>query len=277
MIFGPLIGIVSSRYGGFAAPFFVAAALQLLTLWLTVTLLPESRSQRPAERSAVGLTQIAATFADPRLARILWQKLALSLGLYAWFSVMSLFLIGRLHFGIDQTYLFFSLISIVSVVVNLFVIGKVSERLGDRGMSNAGLLSLVLAFLIVPAVHGLALLPVMAVLFSIGMGFANTGITALISNAGTADRQGTVLGVSSSLDSFSGIVSPVASTGLLARFGPSYAGAASAFFAACALVMGLAAGRNEARQRLAQAHSSLPATDPVQSSATTARVAAKAE
>lgn len=243
MIFGPLIGIASARWG-FSAPFFAAAGLQLLTLVLTIALLPESRGKAKDAASAAGLGEIAAAFRKPALARILWQKLALSLGLYAWFSVMSLFLIARLHFGIRETYLFFSLISVVSVFVNLFVIGRVCDRLGDRGMSTLGLASLVAGFLLVPAVRDLTLLPVMAVLFSAGMSFASTGITALISNAASDAEQGTVLSVSSSLDSLAGIVSPVASTGLLERFGPPYAGAASAFFTAIALVMGLAAARS---------------------------------
>ena len=244
MVFGPLIGIVSSRFG-FSAPFFVAAALQLLTLVLTLWLLPESRTKE--ERHVAGVGEIAATFRDPQIARVLYQKLALSLGLYAWFGVWSLFLITQLHFGIRETYMFFTFISILGVGVNGFIVGRASDALGDRWMSNIGLGCLVAAFLLVPLVHGLLLLPVLGILFSFGMGFANTGITALVSNAASDRQQGTVLGVGSSLDSLSGVVSPILSTGMLSRFGSPYSGVVSAVFAIVALIMGLTAVRTESR------------------------------
>ena len=246
MVFGPLIGIVSARFG-FSAPFFVAAGLQLLTLVLTLWLLPESRSRD--EHHSVSAKEIASTFREPQIARVLYQKLALSLGLYAWFGVWSLFLINQLHFGIRETYMFFTFVSIIGVGVNGFIVGRASDALGERAMSNIGLACLVAAFLLVPLVHGLALLPLLGILFSFGMGFANTGITALVSNSASDRQQGTVLGVSSSLDSLSGVVSPILSTGMLSRFGSPYSGAVSALFALVALFMGLTAGRTESRAR----------------------------
>ncbi|HEY8313344.1 MAG TPA: MFS transporter [Candidatus Baltobacteraceae bacterium] len=255
MVFGPLGGgFLFARYG-FAVPFLVASGLQFLTLVLTIALLPESRSKQEVE-SAAGLRDIGKTLSNPALARILYQKLALSLGLYAWFSVMALYLKQQLHFSLAQTDYYFSIVSVLGVVVNVFVIHRVAQRAGDRVMSTIGLACLIAAFAMVPFVHDLVLLAVMAPLFSVGMGFANTGITALISNAASDDRQGSVLGVSSSLDSLSGIVSPLASTAVLTRFGSPYAGVASTFFAAVSLVMGLAATRTENRSALATAAAS---------------------
>jgi MFS family permease len=81
--------------------------------------------------------------------------------------------------------------------------------------------------------------------FAVGMAFANTGITALISNAATDRDQGTVLGTASSLDSLAGILAPPASTGILARFGPEFSGIVSAIFCLVALLMGLTNKRSE--------------------------------
>ena len=85
----------------------------------------------------------------------------------------------------------------------------------------------------------------MTLLFSLGMALTNTGITALISNTASDREQGTVLGASSSLDSLSGILAPPVSTGLLAAYGPRFAGAESIVLAAIAFVMGLLNARNE--------------------------------
>jgi MFS family permease len=131
------------------------------------------------------------------------------------------------------------------------LVGRISARIGDRAMSNVGLASLTAAFALVAFVHGLPLLSATMLLFSFGMALTNTGITALISNTASDREQGTVLGTSSSLDSLSGIVAPPFSTGILAAFGPDFAGIQSLVLAALALVMGVRNGRDEARVAVA--------------------------
>ncbi|MBV8372924.1 MAG: MFS transporter [Candidatus Eremiobacteraeota bacterium] len=256
MIFGPLAGGLLFARFGFSAPFLAAAALQLATLLLTIVMLPESRTQ-PDGEGRVGLREILASFSKPRLARILWQKLAISLGLYGWFGVIALYLARQLGFSLTQTDYFFSIFAVINVFCNVFLIGRISARLGDRTMSNVGLFSLVCAFATLPFVHDVGVLALTMILFSFGMALVNTGITALISNAASDREQGVVLGTSSSLDSLSGILAPPVSTGLLASFGPAFAGLESFTFMTLALVMGLANARGEARV------TATPADDPL--------------
>ena len=90
-----------------------------------------------------------------------------------------------------------------------------------------------------PFVHNIYTLTGVMVLFAIGGAFANNGLTAMISNASSARDQGTVLGVCSSLDSLSGIVSPPLSTGVLARYGSPYASVWSLAMSIVGLVLGL--------------------------------------
>ncbi len=145
MVFGPFGGGVLYAHFGFATPFLVAAGLQLVTLILTITMLPESRSrEHDAER--VGVGQVLATFRNPRLARILWQKLAISLALYGWFAVFALYLQRQLGFALAQTDYLFSLFAVFNVFINAFLVGRISARLGDRTMSNVGLTSLIGGF-----------------------------------------------------------------------------------------------------------------------------------
>lgn len=244
MVFGPFIGgLLFSRFG-FSAPFLAAAGLQFVTLMLTITMLPESRAKADDEQR-VGLRDILTAFHRPRLSRILWQKLAISLGLYGWFAVFALYLQRQLGFSLTQTDYLFSLFAIFSVVMNGFLVGKISARLGDRTMSNVGLASLVGGLAAVPFVHDLATLAVTMALFSFGMALTNTGITALISNAASDREQGTVLGTSSSLDSLSGILAPPTSTAILTGYGSRFAGMESMALTAVALIMGLVQSRGE--------------------------------
>ena len=247
MVFGPFGGGILYARFGFATPFLVAAALQLVTLVLTIVMLPESRS-RARDEERVGLSALLVSFEKPELARLLFQKLAIALALYGWFAVFALFLARQLGFSLTQTDYLFSVFAIFNVFMNVVVVGRVSARLGDRMMSNVGLASLVVGFAIVPIVHGLGLLSATMILFSFGMALTNTGITALISNAASDREQGTVLGTSSSLDSLSGVIAPPVSTGLLGAFGSTFAGIESFTLAAIALAMGL---RNARGERLA--------------------------
>jgi MFS family permease len=194
----------------------------------------------------VGLDAIVGSFLKPRIARLLWQKLAIALALYGWFAVFALFLQRQLGFNLTETDYLFSIFAVVNVVMNAFVVGRVSAQLGDRSMSNVGLACLVAGFALVPFVgHSLALVGTTMLLFGFGMALANTGITALISNAASDREQGTVLGTSSSLDSLSGILAPPASTGMLGAFGPRFAGIESFTFASIAFAMGLINARRD--------------------------------
>ncbi len=237
MVFGPVGGGLLYAKFGFAMPFLVAAALQFLTLGLTVFLLPESRSKQE-EQTSLGLSEILSTFARPKLARILLQKAALSLGLYGWFAVFALFLQRQFQFGLTQTDIYFSVFALSNVFVNAVLIGRLSRVLGDRMMSNLGLASLVIAFLLVPFSHNYILLVLVMGSFSLGMGLASTGITALISAAACDEEQGAVLGTSSSLDAMAGVVSPPISTSMLGRFGSGFAAIESLVFATLALALG---------------------------------------
>lgn len=244
MVFGPAGGgILYARYG-FAVPFLVAAALQFATLIITIVMLPESRA-RTHEEDRFSFRALLASFAKPRLGRVLWQKLAISLALYGWFAVFALFLQRQLAFSLARTDYLFSIFAVFNVFMNAVLVGRVSARLGDRWMSNLGLVSLVAGFATVPFVHDIYVLCGLMLLFAFGFALTNTGVTALISNAASDRDQGMVLGTSSSLDSLSGIIAPSISTGVLTRYGPGFAGVESLTMASIALVMGLRGARDE--------------------------------
>ncbi len=239
MVFGPAGGgLLYSRFG-FPAPFLAASALQLITLVLTVILLPESRSKLERDEEHVGMREVFSTFTNTRLSPLLLQKLALSLALYGWYSAIALYLAGQMHFGVVQTTQYFSLFAVLNVVINGVGVGKASNRLGDRVMSSLGLALLVAAFAAAPFVHNIFTLTGVMILFAVGGAFANNGLVAMISNVATEREQGTVLGVSSSLDSLSGILAPPVSTGLLARYGSPFASIEPLVMSVIALALGI--------------------------------------
>ncbi|HLN47347.1 MAG TPA: MFS transporter, partial [Magnetospirillaceae bacterium] len=114
--------------------------------------------------------------------------------------------------------------------------------------ANIGIVALLVGFLLVPFIHNVpTLLPTM-LLFAIGMSITRPSLTALLTDRTPENQRGTILGVSSALDNLSGVLMPPISTGVLGAFGPAWAGAPSAFWAAVALVLGLRLQRKEQRE-----------------------------
>ena len=245
LVFGPAFGgFLFDRYG-FSAPFLAAAALQLLTLIVTIIVLPESRSKVEKEPAA-SASEIVASLGDPRIAPVLWQKLVYSLGIYGWFSIFALILAAQLGYGAGDTSRMFAAFGIVSVVLQIFVTGRMTDALGSRTASNIGLTSLFFAIAFVSFMHDLRGAAFMVVAFSFGMSLVNATIPALLTDAAPENQRGTILGAGSSLESLSGVVMPPLSTGVFGAFGTAPASAISSAFVLVALGLGLGA---QTRQR----------------------------
>ena len=242
MVFGPLIGAPLYARFGFPAPFLFAAALQLITLVLTVFMLPESRSEGT---KVATLRDIAASLGHGEIAPLLWQQWMYSLAIYAMFGVFALLLQAVLGFDPTNLYYFFAGFSVSNVIMQAFVVGPVSEALGDRRCSNTGIAITILSFCAVPFVHSLWTAVLMMLPFSAGMALTRPCLSSLIANRTPENQRGVILGTGSSLDNLSGVVMPPVATGLLGSFGPQVVSIPSALFAVVALSMGLLAARKD--------------------------------
>ncbi|MDQ6929771.1 MAG: MFS transporter [Candidatus Eremiobacteraeota bacterium] len=251
--FGGFIG-GSLLHFGFWAPFLVAAGLQLVTLIITITMLPESRTK--AERTdQASAREILANLTNKRTAPTLWQKLAMSLGLYAWFAVFALYLQASLGLSAQGASYMFAAFGILNAVLQIALVGRLSDALGDRVASNIGFGVLVLSFAMIPFAHTFWAVAGIFFAFGVGISVANPTITSLISEAAPANQRGTILSVASSLDSLAGVLTPVASTAMLGRFGSSYAGMVSLFFELIALVLGIGSVGRERKEKESDAAS----------------------
>jgi DHA1 family tetracycline resistance protein-like MFS transporter len=245
-VLGPLAGgIVLDRYG-YRAPFLLAAALQLITLVVTFFLLPSDVAAKGEKTAAPRLTDIPRYFADAAIAPVLVQRLAYALGLYAWFAVFAL-VIGRVaHLGPSQISYFFAAWGAMSIVFQIFVVGRLVDRMGVRAASNLGFVAGLAYFLIVPFAHAPLALLATQVLFAFALSVSGATIATLLTDVATDASRGTVLGIGSALESIAGFTMPVLSTAVLASSGPPYAGAISAVFLAIALTLGIGAQRRRA-------------------------------
>jgi DHA1 family tetracycline resistance protein-like MFS transporter len=242
MIFGPAAGGYLAHAYGFVAPFLLAAALQLLTLVVTVFALPESH-KAGEKREVATFADIIVALRNPAVAPVLWQKLVYSLGLYGWFASLTLVLQRQLGLREDTVSYFFAGFAIISIVMQIFVVGRLTDRIGDRRANNIGLAAMLVSFAIVPLLHDAISALAMLVFFALGLSINNATIAALIGEAAPDSARGTIFGVGSSLESASGVVMPPLSTGVLSAYGVPATAAISGSLTLVALLMGLSQTR----------------------------------
>jgi DHA1 family tetracycline resistance protein-like MFS transporter len=240
IVMGPLAGgWLFARYG-YTAPFLAAAALQLVTLIVTIAILPESRSVED-QKATPGVREIVSSLRDPNLSPVLWQKLAYSLALYGWFPVFALVLARQLGFAAAGTSFFFAGWGVASVIFQLGAVGRLTDAVGDRRASNIALATQILSLAMVPFMHDILWAAITFALFAFGLSVNGAAIAALLADAAPDRQRGTILGVGSSLESFSGVIMPPLTTGVLGLYGVSATVSICAFFVMVALVLGLIA------------------------------------
>jgi len=243
-VFGPASGgWLAGRYG-FAVPFLVAAALQLLTLLLTIFMLPESRGRAPeGAQSAVGFGDIFGSLADKAVAPVLWLRLVYTFGMYGWFGALTLILHRQLGWDVRQVSYVFAGFGVMQVILQVAVVGRLVDAIGNRNATNLGFALCTAAFVLVPLTTSFWFALLVLFLFGSGISINNAAFPALASDAAPDAKRGTVLGVVSGLDSLAGFVMPPVVTGVLGAFGVTPAAAIIAALVGTALVMGLIQAR----------------------------------
>lgn len=235
-VFGPALGGLLVHFG-YAVPFFVAAGMQIVTMLLTVFMLPESYT--PGDKPPT-LADIGASLADPKLRNLLLQQLLFSFSFTLWVTVFALFVERVLKFGPEQTATLYVVPGVIGVVVQLFVLGKLTDRFGERPVALGGLAFGVVAMAVIYFVRDLPLFFVSLALWSCAGALVRPTLGSMISQAAPADQRGTILGVNDSLNSFAFIVGPLISTAVLS-YNVHYVGILPVICGLTAILVGLAA------------------------------------
>jgi DHA1 family tetracycline resistance protein-like MFS transporter len=246
-IFGPAFGGWLAARTTLQTPFFAAAALQALTLILTITLLPESRKGATEEaKNAASVRDIFAALLDRQVAPVLWLRLVYVLGMYGWFGGMTLILNRQLGWNVAQISSIFAIFGVLQVTLQLAFVGRITDALGNRVATNLGFALCTCAFALVPFATSTPLAVVLLFLFGVGIAIENAAFPALASDVAPDDRRGTVLGVVSGLDSLAGFLMPPIVTGVLGAYGVTPASAIIVALLAVATVMGVVQARHSA-------------------------------
>ncbi len=224
-ILGPVTGGLLAGFS-YALPAWVGAGLALANAVVVTLLLPESltaedktRLAARPRRRAFDPRGLADAFAHKRVGPLLGIRTATGLAFAIFETSFSLWALAALGLTARQNGAVLGYVGVLSVIVQLVVIKRLTSRFSDDGilLVSLGIAGAALALWgFVPSVWMLLLL--MPAL-SVGLAVTNTVLTSALTKSVHRDEVGGILGLQTSITSFTRIPAPVIA-GAMIQYGP---------------------------------------------------------
>jgi MFS family permease len=240
-LIGPAISGYLAQFG-YQYPIYAAIALSATSILTTIVMLP---GQKPAGDAAVerrlsilGWGSYAGYFRQPGLAPLLWQFFAYMMCFSLFMSGFPLFAERRYTwegraFGPREVGYVYAYIGVLGIILQGGLIGRLSKTFGDSRLVQGGMLISALGFTALAWAFGVRNLLIVAGVLACSTGVVRPAITSLITQATGRGEQGSVLGLTQSLQSVAQIVAPFLA-GLLIQHGQLHLWALAA--ALCAAI-----------------------------------------
>jgi MFS transporter, DHA1 family, tetracycline resistance protein len=258
MVLGPVIGAWASKLGPSFPP-LAAAALAAIDLIAAFFMMPETRRDRdsatvsdPGTANAEGgRPTLGALLSEGPIATVLALYFLTFLYMTTLQVALPLLASTRLRWGAGDIGRVFGLFGFIGLIVQGFLIGRMTRAFGARNLVVAGAVSSMAGLLMIAGAHSGALLIGGLALLGFGLGVTNPVLSTLASEYAGAGRQGVVLGFAQSAGGLARTVGPIGSGILYARVGPgaAFVGGAVAAAGALALSLGVRAAPRAASAR----------------------------
>ncbi len=208
-VFGPAIGALLSPFG-FSTAAFVAAGLATVNFCMGLLFLrePYKKVGYPS-RVPVTLGSILAGLRNPSVGRILLATFLVTFGFVSLEATFALF--GQRRFGLDarDMGIIFTAAGLLIALVQGGLVGRLSARLGERGVAIAGGALMAVGFSLVPFMP--SLITTLAVLgfVAVGQGLSVPTLSSLLSLESSAHEQGGTLGMGQSFSAAARATGPI--------------------------------------------------------------------
>lgn len=252
IIVGPAISSILAGWG-LTVPFFAAAILALVTLVLSVVLLPESlqKGRQTRKGSKVALFDTLKT----PLGTVFFIMLFVSFAGACLDGTAAYFIMDRFHLtenssampvlnvtmpltGPNVMGIIFTAMGIISVVSQLAV-GPLIQRYGEKNTMLFGLAILASGMIFMPFAIDLVSLVLIVCVIGIGMNLINPAVNTLVSRQAPPDRIGAMMGLLGSFNSVGRVLGPsVGGAAYMVSMALPYIGSA-VVAGACGIAMAL--------------------------------------
>ncbi len=212
MVLGPALGgLLASE--SLSTPFFLTAAVCLLTLVLVLLFLPESL---PAEAR-----RQAATKADPAAGiRDLWQALfgplgmlllmafLVSFGLTNFQGIFGYYALKKFGYGTEEVGWILTVVGVVAALTQGILTGPLTKRWGEAAVIKGTLLASAVTFGLLLTANNLVTVLLTTALFTVPNALLRPAVISLTSKHADT-RQGVAMGLNNSFNSLGRIVGPI--------------------------------------------------------------------
>ncbi len=218
LVLGPALGGFLAHWGP-TVPAWGAAVLSLVALGATGLWLPET-VHRASARTVYAWRDLGRVLRQPVVGYLLVTDFLYWNASTAYQTTFPLFGRARFHLNVSQVGYLFALIGALGILMQLYLVGPVVRRIGERAALTLGfaLMGLGLAGIGLTERFGVFIAWIFPTALGASLGLPS--LIALISQTGTPEHQGRVQGVASSLESLARIAGPVWGNGLFQWVGP---------------------------------------------------------
>lgn len=235
-IFGPVTGGFLSQYG-YHVPALFAAALSLINLGMITFGLPESlpKEDRQFKTDApkVNLAALMIALKRPFTGPLIIGRFMFGLAFSMFQTVFSLYALSRFQLDAVNVGYVLTYVGVLAVITQGFLVGKIVKRFEESTLITffIGLMAIsVLGWALANSV--MTLLIVLTPL-SISGGILNTLLSSTLTKTVEPKEVGGILGLSSSLESFTRVIAPIGGGWLL----QSYSASAPGYFGTVILTL----------------------------------------
>lgn len=195
-----------------ARPFYIAAALSVVSLLLILFLLPESLS--PEERQASGnkkaflpMRQMWAAISSP-LGILLVMAFLVAFSGTIFYAIFGLYALEKFDYGTGQVGTILMVVGLVSALTQGLMTGPLTKRWGEALVIKLSLLATSIGFLIMIPVNSFVTVLLTTGIFILATSLLTPAVSALTSKWVTMD-QGVTMGLSNSFMSLGRIFGPL--------------------------------------------------------------------
>jgi DHA1 family tetracycline resistance protein-like MFS transporter len=212
-IIGPAIGGALSQVS-YSLPAFISAALSIFNFVLVVTWLPESltaehrRAIANTDRLPFTIPALIQVLRRPLIGPLLNTRFFFGMSFSLFQTIFSLYALERFNLNAQQVGYILAYVGILSVFTQGFLIGRLTNRFSENA------LILVATIIMAAALLGWALAPSVPVLLiimapiAVSGGILNTVINSAITKSVSPVEIGGMLGISTSLEAMTRVISP---------------------------------------------------------------------
>lgn len=212
MVLGPALGgLVGSE--SLATPFFLTAAVCLLTLLLVLHFLPESLPVEARQGAATGarpaapLRSLGQALFGP-LGVLLLMAFLVSFGLTNFQGIFGYYALKKLGYGTAEVGWILTVVGLVAAITQGALTGPLTKRWGEATVIKATLLAGAITFALLLTANSLATVLLTTGLFTLPNALLRPAVMSLTSKQ-AGSRQGAAMGLNNSFSSLGRVVGPI--------------------------------------------------------------------